>query len=110
MAEKFEIKKAKNDQFYFNLKASNNQVILTSEMYTQKQNAKNGIESVQENCGLDKRYDRRTSTANEPYFVLKAANDKIIGNSEMYSSTAARDNGIESVKTNGKTTNIEDLS
>lgn len=36
---KFEIKKSKNGQFYFNLLARNNKVVATSEMYTRKENA-----------------------------------------------------------------------
>ena len=36
---KFEIKKSKNSQFYFNLLARNNKVVATSEMYTRKENA-----------------------------------------------------------------------
>jgi uncharacterized protein YegP (UPF0339 family) len=35
------------------------------------------------------------------YFVLKASNGQIIGNSEMYASKAGMENGIESVKKNG---------
>ncbi|MGR6841728.1 YegP family protein [Aliivibrio wodanis] len=48
----YEIKKSSKitDQpFWFVLKASNGQVIATSEMYTSKQAAENGIKSVQEN-------------------------------------------------------------
>jgi uncharacterized protein YegP (UPF0339 family) len=36
----------------------------------------------------------------QPYFVLKAVYDEVIGTSEMYSSTTGRDKGIESVKLN----------
>ena len=36
---KFEIKKSKNGQFYFNLLARNNKIVATSEMYTRKENA-----------------------------------------------------------------------
>ncbi|WNN42558.1 MULTISPECIES: YegP family protein [Winslowiella] len=36
-------------EFYFVLKASNGEVIATSEMYTSKQAAHNGIKSVQQN-------------------------------------------------------------
>lgn len=36
---KFEIKKSKDGQFYFNLLARNNKVVATSEMYTRKENA-----------------------------------------------------------------------
>jgi uncharacterized protein YegP (UPF0339 family) len=95
-------------QFYFNLQADNHEVILTSESYTTKQGAHTGIASCQVNSPYGARYDKRTSAADQPYFVLKAANHEIIGKSQMYSSTAARDNGIASCKTNGPTTKIVD--
>jgi uncharacterized protein len=47
---KFEIKTAKNDQQYFNLKAVNGQIILTSELYTTRAACDNGIASVQKNA------------------------------------------------------------
>ncbi len=47
---KFEIKTAKNDQQYFNLKAVNGQIILTSELYTTSATCDNGIASVQKNA------------------------------------------------------------
>lgn len=51
MAGKFELKKTSNGQFRFNLKASNGQVIATSESYKTKAAALNGIESVRKNAG-----------------------------------------------------------
>ncbi|SGZ09891.1 YegP family protein [Moritella viscosa] len=48
----YEIKKSDKDTsqpFWFVLKASNGQVIAQSEMYSTKESAKNGIESVQKN-------------------------------------------------------------
>ena len=110
MSGKFEIKNTSNDQFMFNLKAGNGEIVLTSEMYTTKASAKNGIESVRENSEKDQRFDRRTAKDYSPYFVLKAANGEIIGNSEMYSSTNAMENGIESVKKNAKEAELVDLS
>ncbi len=47
---KFELKKSKSGQYYFNLTAANGQAIATSEMYSTKDAAKNGIASVQENA------------------------------------------------------------
>ena len=55
----FELKVAKNGQFYFVLKASNGQVILQSEMYTTKAAALNGIQSVQNNAS-DEAQDRKS--------------------------------------------------
>ena len=94
---KFVKKTAKNGQFYFNLKADNGQVILSSEMYTGTSGRDNGIESVMENAAKDERFER-VSSGGKHYFKLKAGNGQVIGTSEMYESTAGRDNGIESVK------------
>lgn len=108
MAAKYDLKQSSNDKFYFNLKAANGEVILTSQMYTTKDAAHNGIESVKTNSPIDERYERKTSSKDEPYFVLKAANGEDIGKSEMYTSTSARDGGIDSVKTNGPNADIDD--
>ena len=99
---------ARNGQYFFNLKADNNEVILTSEMYNSKAAAQNGINSCQTNSPFDRNYERKTSQRGEPYFVLKALNYQIIGVSEMYSSVSARENGIASVKRNGPSTRIVD--
>src|SRR5262245_62079958 len=100
MAAKFELKKSTNSQFHFNLRAGNGEVILSSEMYTSESGALSGIESVQRNAPLDERYERKVSVNDEPYFILLAANGEPLGRSEMYSSNAAMENGITSVKTN----------
>lgn len=91
-----------NQAYHWVLVASNNEVILTSENYAAKEGAKNGIESCRINSQVDTRYEKKASVSNQPYFVLKATNGQIIGTSEMYSSTTARDNGIASVKRFGK--------
>jgi uncharacterized protein YegP (UPF0339 family) len=98
---KYVVSVAKNGNFYFNLKATNGQTILSSEMYTTKAACINGIESIQRNCNEDARYDRLESSDNKPYFNLKASNGQIIGTSERYESGANMEKGIASVKRNG---------
>jgi uncharacterized protein YegP (UPF0339 family) len=100
MAGKFVIGKRSNGDFQFNLKAGNGQVILTSQGYADKAGCRNGIESVKKNSPDDTRYERKASSNGKPYFNLLAANGQVIGSSEMYESTASRDNGIASVKAN----------
>lgn len=97
---KFTIKAASNGQYYFNLKAGNGLIILSSEMYTTKAACTNGIDSVKTNASNADRYDRKTSTNGKHYFNLKASNGQIIGTSEMYESSVNRDIGIASVKAN----------
>ena len=110
MAGKFELKKSKNDKFFFNLLAGNGQIILSSEMYETKASAVNGIESVKKNAADDARYGRLTGKDGSPYFTLKAGNSQVIGQSQMYSSETARDGGIESCKTNGPAAALSDLT
>lgn len=107
---KFQIKESSNNQFYFNLHALNGQVILSSEMYTTKQGCKGGIESVKNNAPTDERYDRKEAKNGQFYFTLKATNGEVIGKSEMYTTKAARENGIESVKKNAPIANTEDAT
>jgi uncharacterized protein YegP (UPF0339 family) len=46
------------------------------------------------------KFDIKKSSADEPYFVLKAGNGEVILVSEMYSSKSAAQNGIASVQKN----------
>jgi uncharacterized protein YegP (UPF0339 family) len=110
MAGKFEIKKTKNGQFMFNLVAPNGQIILTSQSYKAKSSAKAGIAAVQKNAARDASFERKVSSSNSPYFVLNAANRKIIGKSENYGNAGAMENGVASVKANAAGARIEDLT
>lgn len=110
MAGKFELKKSKNEKYFFNLLAGNGQSIMISEMYESKASALNGIASIKKNAGDDARYERKTGKDGSPYFVLKAGNHQVIGQSQMYASEKARDGGIESCKTNAPEGVVDDLS
>lgn len=104
----YEISKSSDEQFHFVLKAGNAETILTSELYTTKASAENGIESVRTNSGLDAQFEKLVSHDSKPYFNLKAANHQVIGTSQMYASEGARATGILSVKTNGPTKTVKD--
>ncbi|WP_288867897.1 YegP family protein [uncultured Parvimonas sp.] len=45
----FVIRKSSNDQYYFVIKAENNEVVATSETYYSKYSAKKTIESIKNN-------------------------------------------------------------
>lgn len=90
------------EPYYWVLKAPNHEVILTSEMYTSKHGALNGIDSTRNHCEEDSNYQRLTASDNSPYFTLRAKNHEVIGVSEMYSSEQAREKGIAAVKKYGK--------
>ena len=99
----------------FDLKASNGQVIATSEVYDTKAACLNGVESVKKNAAAAKVEDQTVTgfeTLTNPKFELfadkagqfrfrlTARNGQIIAVSESYTTKAACENGIESVQKN----------
>lgn len=108
---KFQVlKSSANYQYYYRLKAKNGESVLNGEGYTTKQNCLNAIASVKINAPYDSRYDRRMATNGQYYFLLKAGNGEVIGKSEMYNTSNAREGGIETVKRDAPGAPIEDLS
>jgi uncharacterized protein YegP (UPF0339 family) len=98
----FQVSTGKDDKFYFNLTAANGQVILSSQGYKSKDGCKSGIASVKKNSSNKKYYERKDSKDGTHYFVLKAANSKVIGKSQMYKTNESSGNGIESIKINAR--------
>ena len=107
---KFEIKTRKNGEFQFNLKATNGQVILTSEGYKTKASCLNGVESVKKNSQDQKRFEVKEASNGKPYFNLMATNGQIIGSSQMYANAVNMKNGIASVMKNAPDAPIVDLT
>lgn len=108
MSGYYDLYRSTNHQFYFNLTAVNNEKILTSELYYQKQSALDGIASIKANSLYDSRYKRKISTRGFPYFVLTAANGEPLGTSEEYSSSSAMEHSIDVVKQIGPTAMLRD--
>jgi len=102
----FQVSAGKDDKFYFNLTAANGQVILSSQGYTSKDGCKTGIASVKKNSSNKKHFERKDSKDGSHYFVLKAANSKVIGKSQMYKTNQSSENGIDSIKANAKLAKI----
>lgn len=99
----------------FDLKASNGQVIATSEVYTTDAACKNGIESVKTNAPIaavedqtvegfatekNPKFEVYADKAGEFRFRLTAKNGQVIATSEGYTTHANCLNGVESVKKN----------
>ena len=107
---KFEITTRKNGEYQFNLKATNGQVILTSQGYKSKATCLNGVESVKKNGVDEKRFDKKVAANGKPFFNLMATNGQVIGVSQMYASEATMNNGIASVMKNAAASEIVDLT
>ena len=106
---KFVVTVRKNGEFQFNLKATNGQVILTSEGYTTKAACLNGIESVRKNGPVEERYEIKVAKNGKPFFNLKATNGQVIGSSQMYASERTMKAGIASVMRNADSPVVEEI-
>ncbi len=106
----------------FDLKASNGEVIGTSEVYSSEAACLNGIESVKKNSAIantedqtadpivsvkNPKFEMYLDKAGEYRFRLKAKNGEPILVSEGYKAKSSCLNGIESVKKNAPEAPVE---
>ena len=106
----------------FDLKATNGQVIATSEVYKSLASCKNGIASVQKNAPVaaiedqtvegykaekNPKFEIYTDKAGEFRFRLKATNGQIIAIGEGYTTKPNCEKGIASVQKNAVDAAIE---
>lgn len=100
---------ARDGQFYYQLIDANGEIVLNSDGYLNKQSCLEDINSVRKNARYDSRFDRKDSYSYH-VFKLKTEEDKTIGKSQNYIDPNSREDGIYSVKRDGITAPIEDLS
>ena len=112
---KFVIKDTKNGGVKFDLKATNGQVIASSQVYKSLKSCKGGIKSVTVNAPISEIEDQTVEgfetlknpkfevykdKAGEFRFRLKARNGQIIAVGESYTTLKNCLNGIASIKKN----------
>jgi hypothetical protein len=108
MAGRFELTQDAGGKVRFALKARNGRTILTGQAYGSKGSAENGVRSVRTNAGDDARFERKTAANGKAYFVLKAQNGQVVGQSQMYGSTRAMEKGIASVRRHAAEAALDD--
>ncbi len=112
---KYVIKTTKNGGYKFDLKATNGQVIASSQIYKALKSCKAGIASVTVNAAIaaeedqtaegfakekNPKFEIYADKAGEFRFRLKAKNGQIIAVSEGYTTMKSCKNGIASVRKN----------
>lgn len=118
----FEIKRASDGRYMFNVRAGNTQVIASSQMYTSMASCRNGIKSVGVNAPIAPIEDQTLSTVNKEkcpkfqiYFdkagkyrfnLLAANGDNILSCTQGYTQKANCKGGINSVIANADATVI----
>ena len=111
-----------NSGIKFDLKATNGQVIASSEIYKSKASCLKGVNSVINNAPIanledqtvedykvekNPKFEIYNDKAGEFRFRLKAKNGEIIATSEGYKTMDSCKNGVESVRKNAANSAIE---
>jgi len=99
----------KTKKFHFRLKAGNGEIIFTGQGYADKKGCENGVASVGKNGTDENNFEIKDAADGRKYFVLKAGNGQIIGQSQMYKSDSGLKNGIASIGKNANS-KIKDLT
>jgi len=73
-------------QWHFNLVAGNGNILLSSEAYTTRMGALNGMLSVLDNGGFAERYVLSKNSDGKYHLNLRALNNEIIATTQAYSS------------------------
>lgn len=80
--------------YHFHLRAGNGEILVTSEAYSSRTSALDGLLSVLDNGGTATRYETYTGANEQEYFTLEAANHRILATSETYSTPEAAAKGV----------------
>lgn len=101
--------------FVFNLKASNGEIIASSQVYSTEAACRKGIESVRRNAAVanledqtvegfavakNPKFEIYTDKAGEFRFRMKARNGQIVATGEGYKKKPSCLNGVDSIRRN----------
>jgi Uncharacterized conserved protein len=95
---KFVIKTGKHHQFFFDLKADNGEVIITSDAFHTKAACNSGIEALKAVVRDDNKFERMKAATEHYYFIIKGANGKQIAKSVLFPTPAERNAAIKSIE------------
>lgn len=100
MSATFFLKRDLNDEYYFHFLDANNELVLLSGRYPDKQSAEAGIKDVQLNSLMSQQLAGGRTPDGEMFFVIKGSDGNIVVKSALYTSQMKMDNALHSVKDN----------
>jgi len=94
---KYNIEKSSSGMYRFVLRAPNSETILVSELFESRSAAKSAIQQAMVSTRRADAFRKKQSSSGKWYFNLVAANNSILGSSELYASKASLEHGINAV-------------
>jgi uncharacterized protein YegP (UPF0339 family) len=104
----FTLNKGKDGLFNFSLHSDAGNLLIESEDYESKDATESGIDLMRTIASFLSRFNQMRAEENQHYFLLMAANDKVIGTSGMYPTLKAMEKGIEEVMQCASLANVVD--
>ncbi len=98
MAGKFELTKTENGHYQFNLIDSDGRLLFTSEAYPHKSGAQDGIVLLRERVAHFICFERKKTSTNKLYYVIREAGGQVIGSSRRYSSIPSLESNISAIR------------
>jgi len=96
MSAKFVVKTTTDGQFFFDLVSDDGKKLLAGAKYPVKSGVFDGIASIKMYARDTTRYEKRVKDG-KAYFTLKAANQDVIGVSDLYDNEDLRDQALSKV-------------
>lgn len=91
-----EIKKEKENEYIFIIKAESGTILLNSISFSDENKVKEVLRSL--HSSTQKKIERKTNHTGEFLFYVKSKNGQLIGSSQLYSSEAGMENGIKNLQ------------
>ena len=110
MSSSFILKKDLNDEYYFHFVDANNEIVLLSARYPDKDSAETAIKDVKLNSLMSQQLAGGKTPDGEMFFVIKGSDGDILVKSALYTSQMKMDNALHCVKDNACVADINDLS
>ncbi len=93
----FIVTKSLDGSYVFNLCADNQEVVLSSDQYAARVGCLHGVDAARAHAQDKERFKRKITAEGSYYFVLTAANGRVVGISEMYGNISHCEEGIAAV-------------
>ena len=110
MTATYVLRKNPEGTFVFTLNTHSGQVLLTSQVYTDKNVALRMVDTARSIARRQKSYELAEAEDGQAYFVLKNARQQVIGRSEMYPDSQSVLQGILQARANTHGARLEDLT
>lgn len=102
-------KSDENNMFYFNMRSRSGEVILFSKMFPSRETCYLGINEIISLAIHDHRFER-INLSFDYSFILRCGNGSLLARSASYTTSAAREKGIEIIKRDAYQALVENIA